>query len=237
MRRVATLGGEAALSLDHDTIEESGADATVLVARFAAARQRCSRVMATPRAAFFVAQLAELVHAHHASGGEGVLGAFDPSLIVETDAGDRLIAPGMVRITQQHDSGMRGLRGGTLVSHYRVTHDQLRAKPGVPDEVTSLAVLFIELVSGKEPYPTSDQFAYMTAVTAGAHLSLDELLPNVTQGLRTTLARALLIEASARPTLDGLKSALRAEPGVAELAHRSTSPSPTANTKPWWKFW
>lgn len=240
MRRVAMLDSDVALALEHDSIDESGRE-TILVARFAPARMRRKRIMPMARAASFVTQLAELVQAHHAEGGEGALGPFDPELIVETDDGDKLIAPGMLRITQQHDSNMRGLRGGTLVRHCRVTHDELRGgggdtAPGLPDDVNSLAVLFIELVSGKEPYPTASEWDYMNAVVQGAHLPLDALLPKLTPALRDVLAQALRTDASARPTLPALSGALLAEPGV--VAHPKPSPELQASAiKPWWKIW
>ncbi|MBN8614316.1 MAG: hypothetical protein J0L92_27195 [Deltaproteobacteria bacterium] len=239
LRLVAMLDGEIALPLQHDTIEESGEqNLSVLVARFEPARRRADRVMSVPRAASFVVQLADLVRAHHASGGEGVLGPFDPALVVETDAGDRLVAPGMERLIQQHDSSIRGMKGGGRIVHTRITHDQLRARDrlGVPDEVTSLAVLAIELVSGKEPYPTDSELTYMSAVTKGQHAPLDTLVPRLTRPLRHTLERALSIDASARPTLEALRSALLEEPGVAELS-RQAAPSSATIAKPWWKLW
>ena len=239
LRRVAMLDGDIALPLQHDAIEESGEpNLSVLVGRFEPARRRADRVMSVPRAASFVVQLADLVRAHHAAGGEGVLGPFDPALVVETDAGDRLVAPGMERLIQQHDSSIRGMKGGGRIVHTRITHDQLRARDrlGVPDEVTSLAVLAIELVSGKEPYPTDNEFTYMSAVTKGEHTALDTLVPRLTRPLRDTLERALSIDASARPTLDALRRALLEEPGVAELSGQAP-PSSATIAKPWWKLW
>jgi len=239
LRRVAVLDAEVALTLSHDAIEESGGpNLAVLVARFAPARRRTDRQMSVARAAAFVAQLSELVRAHHAAGAEGVLGAFDPALVVETDAGDRLVAPGMERIIHTHDSGIRGMKGGGRIVHTRMTHDQLRARDrlGLPDEVTSLAVLLIELVSGKEPYPTDSEFTYMTAVTKGQHAPLDTLVPHLTRRLRQTLEHALSIDASARPTLEALKGALLAEPGASELASQAPGSS-APPTKPWWKLW
>lgn len=237
LRRVAMLDAPAALPLVHDTIETSGAyEGKVLTAHFATARRRADRTMPVARAASFVAQLADLVRAHHEGGGEGVLGAFDPSLVVETDEGDRLIAPGLVRIGQANDSGIRGMRGGGRLAHQRITHDQLRASPALPDEVTSLAVLSIELVAGREPYPTDSEFTYMTAVTKGAHLPLETLVPSVSSALRRTLERALLVDASARPTLEALKSALLAEPGVSErAAPAQRDPEDAGPKKPWWR--
>ncbi len=243
LRRVAMLDAAIALGLVSDALEESGPrNLSVLVARFAPARRRADRQMTVARAASFVAQLAELVRAHHAGGGEGVLGAFNPALVVQTEVGDQLVAPGMERIIQSHDSGIRGFHGGSRIAHSRFTHDQLRARSelGEPDQVTSLAVLLIELVSGKEPYPTDSEFTYMSAVTKGQHFPVDTLVPRATRGLRHTIERALRVELSARPTLDELRSALLAEPGVRELASHaapSASSSAPGSGKPWWKLW
>ena len=236
LRRVATLDHEVALTLERDAIEPSSPSnhELELVVRFEGARKRSERLMSLPRAGSFIVRLSALVAAHHAAGGE-VLGAFDPSLVVETEMGDRVLAPGMARITQQHDSNIRGIRGGGRVAHCRVTHDQLRSKPGLPDEVTSLAVLFIELVSGKEPYPTSDEFAYMQAVVSGAHHPLEALVPQATPRLRELLAQALRIDASTRPTFDALREAILAEPGV--LAQVKPQETELAAAKPWWKLW
>jgi hypothetical protein len=64
---------------------------------------------------------------------------------------------------------------------------------------------------------------------------IETLVPQATPTLRALLAQALHIDASARPTLDALRDALRAEPGV--LVHTKPKDPLPATTKPWWKLW
>jgi len=241
MRRIGMLDADVALAMLGDAIETGAPqDPAALVVRFASSRKRASRTMELARACALVARVADLVRAHAAlepeadrDGPLDVLGPFDPALVVETDEGDRLVAPGLVYLAQLHDRGIRGMRGGHVLAHYRSTYDEIRGKPALPHEVTSLAVLLIELVSGREPYPTDNDFAYLTAVTQGAHVPIAPLVPTASRALVRALEAALVIDAAARPSLQAFREVLRAEPGVETLARAGVP----AAARPWWKVW
>lgn len=234
MRRIATLDADVALPMLGDAIEPGAPnDYPALVVRFAPSRKRASRTMDLPRACALVERMAHLVPAHatleresERDGALEALGPFDPALVVETDDGDRLVAPGLVYLAQLHDRGMRGMRGGHRLAHYRSTYDELRGNPALPHEITSLAVLLVELVSGREPYPTDNDFAYLTAVTKGAHEPIAPLLPTASRALVGVIEAALAIDVAARPSLDAFRDAVRAEAGG-----KLDSP------RPWWKIW
>jgi hypothetical protein len=233
---VASLDAPVALPVIGDAIEKGEpAGYEALVVRFAPARARSERVLAPARACAVVAELASLVAAHRAQADPEVLGPFDPALVVETDDGDRVIAPGLAKLAITHDQGVRGLRGGTRLSHYRSTVDQIRDTPGLPHEVTCLAVLLVELVAGREPYPTDSEFAYLTAVSKGEHDPIDTLAPRLGRELRRTIERALRVEAASRPSLEELRAALLAEPGARERT--STPEAEPPPRRPWWKLW
>jgi hypothetical protein len=152
-----------------------------------------------------------------------VLGPYDPALVVQTDAGLRVVAPGFARLVQRHDAGIRGIFDGARVAHVRMTRDEARATPGLPHQVTCLALLVLELVAGREPYPLTSEVDYLGAVVAGAREPIDGFVPQLTAPLRRTIEQALLRDPAARPSLTELREALLAEPGVAELRARAAT--------------
>ena len=239
-RRLATLDSPAALPMIGDSVSpDAGQGWRVLVLRFAPASPRAARRISPVRAASLAVDLAALVQAHREAGGTEVLGPHHPAFVVTTDAGERFVAPGFARLAEDHDAGIRGMRGGGRISHTRFTCDQLRGTPGAPHEVSCLALLVIELVAGREPYPLANEMEHMRAVRAGDHEPLDPLVPELSRSLRRMFERALRVEAAARPTLRELCEALLAEPGVAELRARAATTGDEAPrpAKPWWKLW
>jgi serine/threonine-protein kinase len=134
-----------------------------------------------------------------------VVGPFDRELVWRR-ANNRalLFAAGLARRAYSHD---RNMRGAMLTSrHYRISPEEITANNIVSPatDVYFAAYFLVELITGAEPFPTGETFAYLNAVKHGH--------PEIPPGLPPEVTRAFDLDPTARPSAAELATALRSEP-------------------------
>ncbi|HEY0482948.1 MAG TPA: serine/threonine-protein kinase [Kofleriaceae bacterium] len=148
-----------------------------------------------PRACAIVADLCDAIAAQPL-----VLGPFDRGLVwLRADGRPVLFGAGLSRVAYQHDRVE--IRGMVAVRHFRRSPEEiLREASGPATDVFYAAYLLAELVTGEEPYPTEDPFAYLQAVSGG-QVQLPADLPKI--------ARAFDPDPAARPSIARFATLLR----------------------------
>jgi eukaryotic-like serine/threonine-protein kinase len=112
------------------------------------------------------------------------------------------------------------------VRHFVLSPEQIHAAPrSEKTDVFFFGVMLFQLITGREPYPTKDEFAYLQAFAAGQRTPLSAARPEVPAALASVVDACLEHNPVARPDLTTLEQRLRA-----------LSP-PAPAPRPWWKVW
>ena len=152
------------------------------------------------RARGIVADLCDAAAACHRV--QVISGPFEHGLVwVRPNGRAVLFGAGLARVALLLEAAMRG--GMMTPRHFRVSPEELAGDAATPATDAFFAAYFlIELITGREPYPTGDAMAYATAIARGG--------AEVPAGLPTLVARALAPDPAGRPSVAQLAAALRA---------------------------
>lgn len=147
------------------------------------------------RARGIVADLCDAAAACHQV--QVIAGPFEHALVWLRGNGRAVqFGAGLSRVVLQLETAMRGAM--MTARHFRRCPEDL-ATPA--SDAFFAAYFLVELITGREPYPTDDAMGYLTAVARGDF--------EVPAGLPAQVARALSPDPAARPTVGQLAAALR----------------------------